>query len=159
MRIRILAIGKIKESYLKAAIADYEKRLKPYLKLEILEGSEEDASERLSEAEKQQVIAKEGRYFLAKMKDGEYHIALDLTGKNITSPELAHITAEKGMMEGKTINFIIGGSLGISDEVKKKCHLQIAFGKATFPHQLIRLFLTEQIYRSMKIIKNEPYHK
>ncbi|MEE0777009.1 MAG: 23S rRNA (pseudouridine(1915)-N(3))-methyltransferase RlmH [Bacillota bacterium] len=159
MKIRILAIGKIKESYLKAAVADYEKRLKPYLKLEILEGPEEDAPERLSEAEKKQVMTKEGRYFLTKMKEGDFNIALDLNGKNLTSPELAQIIADKAMMEGKTINFVIGGSLGISEEVKEKCRFKIAFGKATFPHQLIRLFLTEQIYRSMKIIKNEPYHK
>lgn len=159
MKIRILAIGKLKEKYWREAIAEYEKRLRPYIKLEILEGSEEDAPENLSEKEKELVMVKEGRFFLNKIKDDDYNIALDLGGDMVTSEALAGVIEKKGMMQGKNINFIIGGSLGIDGEVKKKCHKRIAFGNATFPHQMIRVFLTEQIYRSMKIIRNEPYHK
>lgn len=159
MKIRILAIGKLKEKYWKDAIAEYEKRLRPYAKLEIAEGNEEEAPENLSEKEKKRIMAKEGAFFLAKMKDGDYNIALDLDGEEITSERLAGLIETNGMMGGKTVNFLIGGSLGMDEEVKKKCHKRIAFGRATFPHQMIRVFLTEQIYRSMKIIRNEPYHK
>lgn len=159
MKIRILAIGKLKEKYWREAIAEYEKRLRPYIKFEILEGAEEDAPENLSQKEKEQLMAKEGQFFLGKIKDGDYTVALDLGGEMITSEALAELVEKKGMMLGKNINFIIGGSLGIADEVKKKCQKRIAFGNATFPHQMIRVFLTEQIYRSMKIIRNEPYHK
>ena len=159
MKIRILAIGKLKEKYWRDAIAEYEKRLRPYAKIEILEGTEEDAPENLSQREKELVMAKEGKFFLSKIKDGDYTIALDLGGEMITSEGLAELIEKKGMMQGKNINFIIGGSLGIADEVKEKCQKRIAFGNATFPHQMIRVFLTEQVYRSMKIIRNEPYHK
>ena len=159
MKIRILAIGKIKEKYWKDAIAEYEKRLKPYCKLEILEGPEKDAPENLSEKEKLAVMAAEGKFFKDKIKDDDYSVALDLNGKNISSEELAALIEEKAMMAGKTVNFLIGGSLGLDEEVKNRCQQKIAFGRATFPHQLMRVFLTEQIYRSLKIIRNEPYHK
>ncbi|MEG1867794.1 MAG: 23S rRNA (pseudouridine(1915)-N(3))-methyltransferase RlmH [Clostridiales bacterium] len=159
MKIRILAIGKIKEKYLKDAIAEYDKRLKNQLKLEILEGSEEDAPDGLSSGDIERILKKEGKFFLSKIKDDDYNIALDLHGELLTSPQIAKVIEEKAMMQGKNINFLIGGSLGLSGEVKEKCQLKICFGKATFPHQLIRVFLVEQIYRSIKIIKNEPYHK
>lgn len=159
MKIRILAIGKLKEKYWKDAIAEYEKRLRPYVNLEILEGSEENAPENLSEKEKNAVMAKEGLFFLNKMKADDYNIALDLGGEMVTSEELSAIIEKKGMNTGKNINFIIGGSLGIDEKVKKRCHQRIAFGNATFPHQMIRVFLAEQIYRSMKILRHEPYHK
>lgn len=159
MKIRILAIGKLKEKYWKAAIAEYEKRLLPYVKLEILEGNEEEAPEKLSDKEREAVLAKEGRFFLDKMKEGDYNIALDLNGEMSSSEGLAGMIEEHGMMGGKTVNFLIGGSLGMSEAVKQGCQKRIAFGKATFPHQLIRVFLVEQIYRSMKIIRKEPYHK
>lgn len=159
MKIRILAIGKIKEKYLQAAIAEYAKRLKPYLKLEILEGPELNAPEGLSPGEIERILAKEGQFLAAKMREGDYNIVLDLDGELLTSPQIAQVVADEGMMRGKTLNFIIGGSLGVAQSVKDKCHLRLCFGKATFPHQLIRVFLVEQIYRSLKIIKNEPYHK
>ena len=159
MKIRILAIGKLKERYWKDAIAEYEKRLRPYVRMEILEGSEENAPEHLSPKEKEAVMAKEGCFFLHKIKPDDYNIALDLGGDMVTSEELADIIEKKGMLPGNNINFIIGGSLGIDRAVIAKCHRRIAFGNATFPHQMIRVFLTEQIYRSMKILRNEPYHK
>lgn len=159
MKIRILAIGKIKEAYWKDAIAEYSKRLKPYVKLEILEGPEKDAPENLSEKEKLAVMAAEGKFFKEKIKDGDYSVALDLNGEAVSSEDLAALIEEKAMMAGKTVNFLIGGSLGLDNEVKSMCQKRIAFGRATFPHQLMRVFLTEQIYRSIKIIRKEPYHK
>lgn len=159
MKIRILAIGKLKEKYWKDAIGEYEKRLKPYLRLEIVEGPEEDAPEHLGEREKEQLLQKEGRFFLDKMKEGDYNIALALGGEMISSEDLADTIAKEAMMGSKTVNFLIGGSLGMAPAVREKCQKRVAFGNATFPHQLIRVFLTEQIYRSMKIIRKEPYHK
>ncbi len=159
MRIRILAIGKIKERYLKEAIAEYEKRLKPHMKLEILEGPEEHAPEGLSPGAVREILSKEGVFFRDKIGKDDYNIALDLEGRLLTSPEIAAVIEDKGMLQGKTINFLIGGSLGIDETIKNSCQLRLCFGKATFPHQLIRVFLVEQIYRSIKIIKNEPYHK
>lgn len=158
MKVKILAIGKVKERYLNEGLKDYSRRLKPYCHFEILEGPELEAPERLSEAEKRQLVAKEGQFFLQKLGDG-YTIALDGGGKLLTSAELAGVIEDKGMMEGKTLQFLIGGSLGLSEEVKAKSQLLLSFGRVTFPHQLIRLFLAEQVYRSMKIIRNEPYHK
>lgn len=159
MKIRILAIGKLKEKYWQAAIAEYEKRLGPYLKLEILEGGEEEAPENLHTREKNAILAKEGRFFLGKMKENDYNIALDLNGEMVSSEGLADLIEKNAMDRGKTVNFLIGGSLGLAEEVKERCQKRIAFGKATFPHQMIRVFLVEQIYRSMKIIRREPYHK
>lgn len=159
MKIRILAIGKLKERYWRDAVAEYEKRLRPYIKLEILEGSEENAPENLSPKEKELLMAKEGCFFLNKMKADDYNIALDLGGDMVTSEELSNIIERNGMIPGKNINFIIGGSLGIDGAVKERCHRRIAFGNVTFPHQMIRVFLAEQIYRSMKILRGEPYHK
>lgn len=159
MKIRILAIGKLKEKYWRDAIAEYEKRLHPYLKLGILEGGEEEAPENLSDREKNTILAKEGRFFSSKMKEGDYNIALDLYGEMVSSEGLAQIIEKNAMERGKTVNFLIGSSLGLAEEVKGRCQKRVAFGKATFPHQLIRVFLVEQIYRSMKIIRREPYHK
>lgn len=159
MKIRILAIGKLKEKYWKDAITEYEKRLKPHLKLEIMEGAEEDAPENLSAKEKELILAKEGRFFLDKINEGDANIALDLGGEMLSSEELAALIETKAMMDGKTVNFLIGGSLGLAETVKQKCAKRIAFGNATFPHQLMRVFLVEQIYRSIKIIRGEPYHK
>ncbi len=155
MKVKVLAVGKIKEAYLKAALNDYEKRIKPYAKLEIMEGPEEDANM----GDPNRVLAKEGAFFLRHLDRDVYAIALDLEGNALSSPELAMLLEEKGNMEGKEIAFLIGGSLGLSDEVKSRCQCKLSFGKATFPHQLIRVFLLEQIYRCQKIIKNEPYHK
>ncbi|MDO4541811.1 MAG: 23S rRNA (pseudouridine(1915)-N(3))-methyltransferase RlmH, partial [Bacillota bacterium] len=135
------------------------KRLKPHLKLEILEGPEENAPDNISPGEIGVILSKEGKFFLDKMKEGDYNIALDLDGKALTSPEIAQTVEAEAMMKGKTVNFLIGGSLGIAREVKDKCHLKISFGRATFPHQLIRVFVVEQIYRAVKIIRHEPYHK
>lgn len=159
MKIRILAIGKVKEKYLKEAMGEYEKRLVPYVKLEIWEGAEENAPEGLSPKDIEIILNKEGEFFCRRMQEGDYNIALDLAGKALTSLEIAKTIEDKGMMAGKDINFLIGGSLGLAQDVKNRCQLAVSFGKATFPHQLIRVFLIEQIYRSMKIIKNEPYHK
>lgn len=155
MKVKVLAIGKIKEAYLKAALVDYEKRIKPYAKLEIVEGPEEDANC----GDTAKVLAKEGVFFLRHLQRDVYAIALDLQGKDLTSPALAALLEEKGNLCGQEIAFLIGGSLGLSDKVRERCQCRLSFGKATFPHQLIRVFLLEQIYRCHKILKNEPYHK
>lgn len=159
MKIRILAIGKLKEKYWKDAVAEYEKRLGPYTKLEILEGPEVNAPADIGEKERLRLLKKEGFFFSSKIREDDCNIALDMKGTMITSEDLADIIREQGLMKGKTINFLIGGSLGMDPEIIKKCRCSVAFGRATFPHQMIRVFLTEQIYRGFKIIRGEPYHK
>ena len=159
MNINVIAIGKLKEKYWKDAIAEYEKRLVPYTKLEILEGPELSAASEIGEKERWQILKKEGLFFSAKIREDDYNIALDMNGSMMTSEELADIIREQALMKGKNINFLIGGSLGMDRDIIKKCHRCVAFGRATFPHQMIRVFLTEQIYRCFKIIRGEPYHK
>ena len=159
MNIRILAIGKLKEKYWQEALAEYEKRLRPYARLEIIVGPEGDAGKDPSDGEIAQTLKKEGRFFLDKMREHDYNVALDLQGELVTSEDIADLIADKAMDRGKTVTFLIGGSLGLDEAVKKRCHRKIAFGHATFPHQMIRVFLAEQIYRGFKIIRGEPYHK
>ena len=159
MRIRILAIGRLKEKYWREAFAEYDKRLRPYAHFEALEGPEADTGRESNDREKELVLEKEGRFFLGKISEDDYNIALDLDGDMVTSEELAAVIEREAMMKGKNVNFLIGGSLGMSDAVKRRCHWRIAFGRATFPHQMIRVFLAEQIYRGIKIIRGEPYHK
>lgn len=159
MNVNVLAIGKIKEPYLKEGIGEYARRLKPYLNFEIWEGPEEEAPERLSEKQRRQLIEREGQFFLAKIKTGQFTIGLDSGGRLLSSPELAALVADRGMMAGQTCNFLIGGSLGLAAAVKDRCDCLLSFGRVTFPHQLVRLMLTEQIYRAVKIIRHEPYHK
>ena len=158
MLIRIIAIGKLKEDYWKKALEEYAKRLKPYCRFEVLEGPEEKAPDRISEGEKQQLLAKEGKFFLKHMDGDTYTVALDLKGEMITSEGIASVI-EAESMSGKTLQFLIGGSYGIDGEVLNKVDKRIAFGHATFPHQMIRVFMAEQIYRGYKIIRKEPYHK
>ncbi len=159
MRIRILAIGRLKEKYWREAFAEYAKRLRPYARFEALEGPEADTGRESNDREKELVLEKEGRFFLGKISEDDYNIALDLDGDMVTSEELAAVIEREAMMKGKNVNFLIGGSLGMSDAVKRRCHRRIAFGRTTFPHQMIRVFLAEQIYRGFKIIRGEPYHK
>ena len=159
MKIRILAIGKLKEKYWKDAIAEYQKRLNSHTKLEILEGPEINAPADIGEKERQRILSKEGLFFFSKIRENDYNIALDLKGEMVTSEELAEIIREEALMKGKNVNFLIGGSLGIDQQVIEMCHRSIAFGHVTFPHQMIRVFLAEQIYRCFKIIRKEPYHK
>ena len=159
MNISIIAVGKLKEKYLKTGIDEYLKRLSSYAKVEILEIPDEKAPEELSAAEMEQVKQKEGEKLLAKLSQDTYVIALAIDGKMKSSEELAD-TLDKLATYGKSkIAFVIGGSLGLSNEVLKRADEKLSFSKMTFPHQLMRLILLEQIYRAFRINRNEPYHK
>ncbi|MCK0469818.1 23S rRNA (pseudouridine(1915)-N(3))-methyltransferase RlmH [Halalkalibacter sp. APA_J-10(15)] len=159
MNISIITVGKLKEKYLKQGIAEYEKRLGAYAKIEIIEVPDEKAPEQLSETEMQQVKQKEGERILAKLHPDAHVIALAIEGKMLTSEQLAE-NLDKLATYGKSkITFIIGGSLGLSDEVMKRANEALSFSKMTFPHQLMRLVLVEQVYRAFRIVRGEPYHK
>lgn len=159
MNISIVTVGKLKEKYLKMGIDEYLKRLNAYAKVEVIEVSDEKAPEELSESEMIQVKQKEGERILAKISQDTYVIALAINGKMQSSEELAD-TLDKLATYGKSkIAFIIGGSLGLSEEVLKRANEQFSFSKMTFPHQLMKLILVEQIYRAYRINRGEPYHK
>ncbi|MCM2535640.1 23S rRNA (pseudouridine(1915)-N(3))-methyltransferase RlmH [Neobacillus pocheonensis] len=159
MNISILTVGKLKEKYLKLGIDEYLKRLSAYAKVESIEVADEKAPEILSELEMMQVKQKEGERILAKISQDTYVIALAINGKMQSSEELAN-TLDKLATYGKSkIAFIIGGSLGLSEEVLKRSNEQLSFSKMTFPHQLMKLILVEQIYRAYRINRGEPYHK
>ncbi|MEH7117457.1 23S rRNA (pseudouridine(1915)-N(3))-methyltransferase RlmH [Neobacillus vireti] len=159
MNISIITVGKLKEKYLRQGIEEYLKRLTSYAKVEMVEVADEKAPEELSELEMLQVKQKEGERILAKISQDTYVIALAIQGKLRSSEELAD-TIDKLATYGKSkIAFVIGGSLGLSDEVIKRSNEQLSFSKMTFPHQLMRLILVEQIYRAFRINRNEPYHK
>ena len=159
MNIKIITVGKLKEKYLKDAIAEYSKRLSRYCRLDIIELPDEKTSENASEKEEEIVREKEGRNILSKIKDNEYVIALDLKGIHLTSEVFAQFISEKAVMGRPDLTFIIGGSLGISQEVLARADYKLCFSKMTFPHQLFRVMLIEQIYRGFRIINGEPYHK
>ncbi|ABB16172.1 23S rRNA (pseudouridine(1915)-N(3))-methyltransferase RlmH [Carboxydothermus hydrogenoformans] len=159
MEITIVAVGKIKERYLKEGIAEYLKRLSPYARLAVIEVDDENAPENLSPAEAEKVVKKEGERILAKITPSSFVIALDLKGKNLSSEEFAHFISEKNLYGQSKLTFIIGGSLGLSREVLERADFKLSFGRMTYPHQLMRLILLEQIYRAFKIIRGEPYHK
>lgn len=159
MEIQIISVGKLKEKYLKAGIGEYKKRLGAYTNIKVVEVADEHAPENLSQAEMNEIKKIEGQRILQKINDQAYVFALDLGGKTIRSEDLAK-QIETNMIQGKSkMAFIIGGSLGLDDAVLKRSNAQISFGQVTYPHQLMRLILIEQIYRSFKIIKGEPYHK
>lgn len=159
MNITIISVGKLKEKYLKMGIDEYVKRLGSYAKIDLIEVADEKAPEQLSEAEMDIVKRKEGERILAKINDGVYVIALAIDGKMKSSEELAE-NIESLMTYGTSkIAFVIGGSLGLHEDVLKRAEDKLSFGKMTLPHQLMKLVLVEQIYRSFRIIKGEPYHK
>lgn len=159
MNISIITVGKLKEKYLKQGIEEYLKRLTAYAKVDVIEVSDEKAPEELSVLEMVQVKQKEGERILAKISQDTYVIALAIQGKLASSEELAD-SLDKLATYGKSkIAFVIGGSLGLSEEVIKRSNEQLSFSRMTFPHQLMRLILVEQIYRAFRINRNEPYHK
>ncbi|MGD6967806.1 23S rRNA (pseudouridine(1915)-N(3))-methyltransferase RlmH [Rossellomorea vietnamensis] len=159
MNISIVTVGKLKEKYLKQGIDEYLKRLSAYAKVEVIEVSDEKAPEELSETEMIQVKGKEGERILAKISPDAHVIALAIEGKMRTSEDLAD-NLDKLATYGKSkVAFVIGGSLGLSDEVLKRSNETLSFSKMTFPHQLMRLILVEQVYRAFRINRGEPYHK
>lgn len=159
MNITLVTVGKLKEKYLKQAIDEYSKRLSRYCKLDIIELPDEKTPDNASEKEEAQIKEKEGRAILSKIKDNSYVIAMDLKGKQLTSEELSSFVERCGVTGNSNIVFVIGGSLGLSDEVIKRADYKLCFSTMTFPHQLFRVMLLEQVYRAFRIMKNEPYHK
>ena len=158
MKITIIAVGKIKEKYLVEGIKEYSKRLSRYTKLDIIEIPDEHAPENLSKKELDIIKDKEGKKIESRIKDS-YVIALAIKGIMFTSEELANKIEDIKTYNSSHITFIIGGSLGLSNSVLRKVDLQMSFSEMTFPHQLMRLILLEQVYRSFRINNNEPYHK
>jgi 23S rRNA (pseudouridine1915-N3)-methyltransferase len=159
MNIKIVTVGKLKEKYLIQGINEYVKRLGAYCKIQLVEVPDEKAPESMSEAEMLQVKEKEGKKILAKIKDQEYVFALAIEGKNPTSEVFAQQIEQLGIQGKSQLVFVIGGSLGLSQEVMQRSNSQISFGKMTFPHQLMKLILVEQIYRAYRINTGAPYHK
>ena len=158
LNIQIICIGKLKETYLKSAIDEYSKRLSRYCKLDILELPDEKIPDKLNINLSNEIKLKECNNILRHIKKDSYIIALDLKGKQFTSEDFSS-EIEKISMTSSNITFIIGGSLGLTDELLNLCHLKICFSKMTFPHQLIRVFLLEQIFRAFKIANGETYHR
>ena len=159
VKITVICVGKIKENYLKSAIEEYSKRLSSFCRLEIKEVADEKTSEDLSGAEENIIKNKEGQRIASLIKDRQYVITLEIEGEMPDSVGLSK-RIDNLLTEGKSdICFIIGGSLGLSEDIKKRSNLHLSFSKLTFPHQLMRVILLEQIYRSFKIINGEPYHK
>ena len=158
LTIDIICIGKLKEKYLKEAIAEYEKRLSRYCKIHILELPDEKIPEKLNPSLINEIKEKECNSILSHVKKDSYIICLDLKGKEFSSEEFSK-QIENLSMQTSHITFIIGGSLGLTDNLLKTAHLKICFSKMTFPHQLIRIFLVEQIFRAFKIANGETYHR
>ena len=159
MKITVISVGKIKEKYFTGAINEYAKRLTKYCKLDLVEVPDEKAPENLSDKEMIQVKDKEGERILSKINDQAYVIALAIEGKQLTSEELSEQIEKLGVSGKSHIVFVIGGSLGLSDNVLKRANYKLSFSKMTFPHQLMKVVLLEQVYRAYRISRNEPYHK
>ena len=159
MRITLVTVGKIKEKYLKDAIAEYSKRLGKYCKLEIIEVADEKTPENASATEEDMIRQKEGERILKYIKEDAYVVALAIDGQMLSSEKLAEKIKLLGIQGTSHIAFIIGGSIGLSQEVLSRADYQLSFSKMTFPHQLMRVILLEQVYRSYRIITGEPYHK
>lgn len=159
MKITLITVGKIKEKYFTDAIAEYAKRLSRYCKLEIVEVADEKTPDNASEGLENQIKEKEGERILSKVPESAYVVALAIDGKQLSSEELAD-KMEKWNVNGVShLVFIIGGSLGLTQKVLNRADYSLSFSKMTFPHQLMRVVLLEQIYRSFRIRNHEPYHK
>ncbi|NMB95653.1 MAG: 23S rRNA (pseudouridine(1915)-N(3))-methyltransferase RlmH [Clostridiaceae bacterium] len=159
MKITIIAVGKIKESYLKEGIKEYIKRLGRFCKIDIIEVPEQQAPESLSPAQEEQVKETEGENILKKIKQGSAVIAMDVNGISLDSVELAYKINNYAISGNSHVTFIIGGSLGLHKRVLEAANMRLSLSRMTFPHQLTRLILLEQIYRAFKIINGETYHK
>lgn len=159
MKITIICVGKIKEKFYRDAIEEYAKRLSKYCKFEIVEVADEKTPDKASAVEEEQIKEKEASRILSKIKPDAYVCTLEIAGKQLSSTELAD-WMEKTAIGGRShIAFIIGGSLGLHSSVLQRSDYALSFSKMTFPHQLMRVILSEQIYRAYRIINNEPYHK
>lgn len=159
MKITILCVGKIKEKFYRDGICEYEKRLSRYAKIEIMEVADEKTKEQASDVEIDMVRKKEGERILAAIKEDGYVVCLAIQGQMLDSVELSQKIEKLGISGVSHIYFVIGGSLGLADEVLKRADFSLSFSKMTFPHQLMRVILLEQIYRAYRIMNHEPYHK
>ena len=159
MKITLITVGMIKEKYLKDAVAEYSKRLSRYCKLEIVEVADEKTPDNASDTVEDAIRDKEGERILKYIKEDAYVITLEIAGKMLTSEEMAEKIEKLGVQGTSHIIFIIGGSIGLGREILKRSDYALSFSKMTFPHQLMRVILLEQIYRSYRIINHEPYHK
>ena len=159
MKITILCVGSLKENYLKQAAAEYLKRIIPYSNIEIIEVSEERQREGGSAAHEEMVLVSESAKILGKINDKDFVITLEICGKQLSSPEFSELLCEKMNSGNSRFVFVIGGSLGLHKTVSKRANYKLSFSKMTFPHQLMRVNLLEQIYRAFRIMKGEPYHK
>lgn len=159
MKISIITVGKIKEKYFTLAIEEYAKRLGRYCKLEIIEVADEKTPDKSSEHENELIKEKEAERILKYIKDDAYIISLEIKGKQLTSEEMAQKIQQLAVEGNSHVCFIIGGSLGLHSLVSQKADFALSFSAMTFPHQLMRVVLLEQIYRSFRIINHEPYHK
>ena len=158
MRITIACVGKIKEKYLTAGIAEFTKRLTPFCKLEVVAINEEKMPDNPAPAEKEQVLEKETKRLLAIIPENSYVILLDVIGKQLSSPELAAKIDSLTLSGHSHLTFVIGGAFGYTDALRKRADFALSFSKMTFTHQMIRLLLIEQIYRAFKISRGEKYH-
>lgn len=159
MKIRLITIGKLKEKYLKDGIAEYSKRLGRFTKLEMLELPDEKTPDSASPAENQAILKKEGDRILSKISDRAFVIALAIEGDELSSEKFSQFINDVTVRGYSDIVFVIGGSLGLSPEVKERANRLLSFGKMTLPHQLMRLVLIEQVYRAFMIQQGSPYHK
>ena len=159
MNIQIICVGKLKEKYWQDAIKEYSKRLSRFCTLEIIELKESLLPNNASKADEEKVKEEEGKEILRAIKDGTYVITLEILGKQLSSEELSLKIEDLGITGKSNVAFVIGGSLGLSKEVSDRSDFKLSFSKMTFPHQMMRVVLLEQIYRSFKIIHHETYHK
>lgn len=159
IKVTVISVGKVKDKYLQLGIDEFKKRLSRFCKLELIEVKDEALADKLSERDLDLVREKEGRQILSKLPETSYVIAMDIDGKQLTSEELANKMKHIATYGQSHVVFIIGGSVGMSEEVKKRSDMRLSFSKMTFPHQLFKLMLLEQVYRGFKINANESYHK
>ena len=159
MKLTLVTVGKLKERFWTEAVEEYSKRLSRFCKLEILQAADEKTPDQASKALKEQIKEKEGQRILSLIPDGSYVIALAIEGTMLNSEELADKIGQLGINGISQIVFVIGGSLGLSSQVLKRADYQLSFSKMTFPHQLMRVLLLEQIFRSYRILYKQPYHK
>ncbi len=158
MLVRVICVGKLKERYWKDALAEYAKRLGRFCRFEVAEIPDEPGGDAMSPAQVAQLLDKEGARILAKLPAGAYTVALCVEGEKLDSPGLSKVLQDAAMRQG-SIAFVIGGSWGLSEAVKAQCALRLSMGDMTFPHQLARIMLAEQLYRGFKIAAGEQYHK
>lgn len=159
MKVTVIGVGKLKEKYLKEGVGEYAKRLSRFCDLQLVEVEDEQAPETLSAAQEEQIKRKEAARILGRLKEGAFLIVLDVKGVKKSSEEFAS-TLQSCFNSGRSnITFVIGGSLGLDPELVKKADLRLSFSDMTFPHQLTRLILLEQVFRAFKIIHGETYHK